>query len=138
MYYLYASNKGLNLSKTVNSVGKFLYKKLDGSYSMKKRSNTCEVKSTVLYQIPKEVSDKYNLSKEERDNVQVMDVLISVTTYSDKIRVEVVELSPEEKTIGFKTLGSKWFENMQDGLSEVWFFVTSSIEKEFEGYDVLF
>lgn len=138
MYYLYASNKSLNLSKTVNSVGKFLYKKLDGSYSMKKRSNTCEVKSTVLYQIPKEVSDKYNLSKEEKDNVQVMDVLISVTTYSDKIRVEVVELSPEEKTIGFKTLGSKWFENMQDGLSEVWFFVTSSIEKEFEGYDVLF
>lgn len=137
MYYVLSANVP-NLSKIVNSVGKYLYGKLDGSYSFKKYSNSCEVKSTILYQIPKEVSDKYNLSKEEREQVNVMDVTVSITTYSNKVRVEVIEVSPEEKTIDFKTFKSNWFENVQTGLKYVYSFVTSSIEKEFEGYEVLF
>ena len=138
MYCIVDASANVSLPKVVNSVGKYLYRKLEGSYSFKKTSNTAEVKSTILYQIPKEVSDRYNLDKDVRDEVKVMDVTIDVTTYADKIRVNVIEVTPEEKTIGFKTFKSSIFQDMSTGLLNVYGFVTSSIEKEFYGYTVLF
>lgn len=132
------SAKQMEVTKLVNTVGKSLYKRLDGSYSFKKGNGFSEVRSTILYQIPKEVSDRYNLVQEERDKVNAMDVMINITTYSNKIRVEVIELSPEEKTIAFKTFKSEAFSNIQQGLSTVYSFITSSIEKEFNGYEILF
>lgn len=136
--YIYSSNNKIDNTKLVNIVGKSLYKRLDGAYSFKKLNGCSEVKSTVLYQIPKMISDRYNLPKEQRDNVQVMDITINVTTYSDKIRVEVIEISPEEKTIGFKTFRFIDFNNVQQGCEKVYSFITSSIKTEFEGYEVLF
>lgn len=138
MYCIVDATTNVSLPKVVNSVGKYLYRKLDGSYSFKKTSNTAEVKSTILYQIPKEVSDRYNLDKDVRDEVKVMDITIDVTTYADKIRVNVIEVTPEEKTIGFKTFKSSIFQDMPTGLLNVYGFVTSSIEREFYGYTVLF
>lgn len=136
MYILSSSN--VNLNKVVNSLGKAIYKRLEGSYSFKKTSNMYEIKSTILYQIPKQISDKYNLVDEERNKVNVMDVTVNITTYSDKIRVEVIEVTPEEKTIAFKTFKSDWFDNIQTGINYVYSFITSSIEKEFNGYEFLF
>lgn len=138
MYCIVDASSNVSLPKVVNSVGKYLYRKLDGSYSFKKTSNSTEVRSTILYQIPKEVSDRYNLDKDTRNEVKVMDVTIDITTYADKIRVNVIEITPEEKTIGFKTFKSSIFQDMQTGLLNVYGFVTSSIEKEFYGYTVLF
>lgn len=138
MSYVVCRSATLDTTKLPGVVGKALYKRLDGAYSYKASSNTSEVKSTILYQIPVEVSDKYNLSQEERDQVNVMDVLIALTTYSNKIRVEVVELSPKEKTIGFRVFPKEYFENVQDGIQRVLAFVAKSIKKEFDGYDVLF
>lgn len=138
MTYVEAKSSVLDVTKLPGVVGKALYKRLDGAYSYKATSNTSEVKSTILYQIPVEVSDRYNLSQEEREQVNVMDVLIALTTYSNKIRVEVVELSPEEKTIGFRTFPKEHFDNVQDGVQRVLAFVAKSIKKEFDGYDVLF
>lgn len=136
MYILTSST--VNLNKVVNSLGKAIYKRLEGSYSFKKTSNMYEIKSTILYQIPKQISDKYNLVDEERNRVNVMDVTVNITTYSDKIRVEVIEVTPEEKTIAFKTFKSDWFDNVQTGINYVYSFITSSIEKEFNGYELLF
>lgn len=138
MFIYVNSAKQMEVTKLVNTVGKSLYKKLDGSYSFKKGNGFSEVKSTILYQIPKEVSDRYNLAQEEREKVNVMEVTISITTYSNKLRVEVIELSPEEKTIAFKTFKSDMFNNIQQGISVVYDFITSSIEKEFNGYEILF
>ena len=136
MYILSSSN--VNLNKVVNSLGKAIYKRLEGSYSFKKTSNMYEIKSTILYQIPKQISDRYNLVDEERNKVNVMDVTVNITTYSDKIRVEVIEVTPEEKTIAFRTFKSDWFDNIQTGINYVYSFITSSIEKEFNGYELLF
>lgn len=136
--YVAINSSTLNTTKLPGVVGKALYKRLDGAYSYKTTSNTSEVKSTILYQIPVEVSDRYNLSREEREQVNVIDVLIALTTYSNKIRVEVVELSPEEKTIGFRTFPKEYFDNVPDGVQRVLAFVAKSVKKEFDGYDVLF
>ena len=136
MYIL--SSSTVNLNKVVNSLGKAIYKRLEGSYSFKKTSNMYEIKSTVLYQIPKRISDRYNLVDEERNKVNVMNVTVNITTYSNKIRVEVIEVTPEEKTIAFRTFKSDWFDNIQTGINYVYSFITSSIEKEFSGYELLF
>lgn len=138
MYVYIKSSKEVDVTKLPGIVGKFLNNRLDGSYSFKRTSNSSEVKSTILYQIPIDVSKKYNLSKSEREQVNVMDVLVSTTTYSNKVRVEVVELSPEEKTIGFRTFAKEKFKDVHSGCQEVLAFVAKSVRKEFEGYDVLF
>ena len=126
------------LNKIVNSIGKYLYKNLEGSYSLKKHSNSCEVKFTVLYQIPKNVSDKYSLAKAERDKVNVMDVCADVATYGNVLRVEILQITPESKTVAFKSFKAPAPLNVQKFLKRVLQFVTSSIEKEYEGYEVLF
>ena len=137
MYFVICASN-VPASKLPGIVGKALYKRLDGAYSYKATSNTSEVKSTILYQIPVDVSNKYNLAKEERDQVNVMDVAISLTAYSNKVRVNVIELSPEEKTLGHKTFVSEKFSNVQDGVQEVLAFVAKCVHKEFDGYDILF
>lgn len=137
MYFVTCSS-GTPTSRLPGIVGKALYKRLDGAYSYKATSNTSEVKSTILYQIPVDVSNKYNLVQEEREQVNVMDVTISLTTYSNKVRVNVIEMSPNEKTLGHKTFVSEKFSNVQDGVQEVLTFVAKCIRKEFDGYDILF
>lgn len=138
MYILCKQQTRINLTKVANSVGKSIYKRLDGGYSFVKTSTGCEVRSTILYQIPLELSNKYNLSYEQKTQVNVMDVLISITTYSNKLRVEVVELTPEEKTIGFQTFKDSTFTNVQEGVAVVMNFVQRVIRDEFKDYDVLF
>lgn len=133
-----AKSKAFSPSQVPGRLGKSLYKKIDGSYSYKTTSNSSEVRFTVLYQIPPEVSERYNLSQDEREKVNVMDLLLSITTYSNKIRVELVELSPKEKTVAFKTFPADLFIDMPKGTSSVVSFIRSSVYKEFDGYNVLF
>ena len=135
--YIVCSNK-VNLPTIRNSCAKSLYKKLDGAYDIKTNSTTAEVKSTILYQIPAEVSDKYNLPDDTRNTVNQMDVRIDLATYSDKLRVEVVQLAPDEYTMGFKTFNSSTFDNVQKGIQKVFDWVKSTIEKQYSGYEVLF
>lgn len=125
-------------NKVCNTVAKSIKKKLDGAYKFEKSSNICELWSTILYQIPKDVSDRYGLDRPTREKVNVMDVLIHFTSYSGKIRVEVTELQPNEKTIGFKLFKLNAFDDMQKGIKSVMDFIQKSIEKEFDGYEILF
>lgn len=135
--YIVCSDK-VNLPTIRNSCAKSLYKKLDGAYDIKIGSTTADIKSTILYQIPVEISDRYNLPKDTRDTVNEMDVRISFATYSDKLRVEVIQLAPEEYTMGFKTFNSSTFDNTQVGIQKVIKWVKSVIEKQYNGYEVLF
>lgn len=138
MYRIVYSAKQLDLTKIKNSVAKSVYKKLDGAYSFKKGSTGCQVKTTVLYQIPHYISKRYSLNKEEADTVNVMNIEIQFTVYSNKLRVYLAELSPEEQTIGFKTFNKDVFDNMQNGVQEVLDFIHKIIIKKFEYYDFLF
>ena len=133
-----SSGTGVEMSKVQQSIAKRLYKELDGAYSLIKKSNLSEVESTILYQIPQHVSDYYNLPKDVRDEVNVMDVLISTASYADKVRIEIIERSPEEKTIAFRSFKAKDFENVQKGVQKVVDYIKFSIREEFSKYEVLF
>ena len=90
-------------AQIVNSIGKYLYKNLSGAINFKKSSNMFDVWTIVLYQIPQEIAKKYNLSIEESQQVNEMLLDINLTGYNTKIRVNIIEESPDEMTIGSQT-----------------------------------
>lgn len=141
MYILCKSNKQpiINLPSIAKGCAKYVYKNLDGAFEIYKDSQGWIVYSTILYQIPKEVADRYGMDESKFNTVNELDVRIDFKTYADKLRVEVIELKPDEKTIGFKTFKDATFNNIQDGYKKtVMAFVVKSINKEFEGFDILF
>lgn len=138
MYRYIVTSSDIDLPKIQNSIAKSLKKKLDGFYKLEKSSNMCEISSTILYQIPKRVSDRYNLPDDVKNNVNEMDVTITVKCYSNKIAVSIVEHTPEEKTIAFKSFKESAFINVQLGCKQVYDFIRNSIELEFSAYEVLF
>lgn len=82
-------------AKQVNQVGKYVYKHLDGAFKVVTHSNTCDVYSTVLYQLPRL---KCPIGK--WDDIYEMTLCISFTTYANKLRMNVNEVSPNEVTLG--------------------------------------
>ena len=82
-------------AKNANQVGKYLYNHIDGAFKKVNSSNTCDVYMTVLYQLPWEVRPIGKF-----DVVEEMTLVISITHYAGKIRLNVIEVSPEEVTLG--------------------------------------
>lgn len=80
-------------SLQVNKIGKYLSKHLDGVYKTKKDRNTYDIYVHFIYQPYPEYT--------ETPPITEMDIIISITTYQNKIRVNTIELTPEERTIGF-------------------------------------
>lgn len=74
-----------NTSKLVNSLGAFLYQKIDGAYKLTKTSNTSDVYLKISY---------YD------ESPKTLGININITTYQDKIRINTIEMSDSQKTLG--------------------------------------
>lgn len=86
-------------SQLVNKIGKYLYKHIGGADRYKISGNQNDIWFTVLYQIP-EYSTRPGEGMRYSDEVYDMQININVTTYRNKIRVNLIEVSPEERTLG--------------------------------------
>lgn len=75
-------NQNLQGGQVVKKVGSYLYRHLDSAYNYKNSANSYDVYIYVYHK-----NDKIDLD-------------INITTYADKIRINITEISPEEKTIG--------------------------------------
>ena len=111
----------------VNKIGKYLYKRIDGSYKIQFSVNTCDVYMFMYYQAKGEEMHQMNFN-------------ISITTYQSKIRVNITEITVLEKTIGQiiyqpKTIGEM---NENDFLSKVYRDVIGKIAKEYSEYEFAF
>ena len=137
------SNKGptsgtqLSANQQVNRLGKYLYKNLDGAFKIQNSSNTCDIYVTVLYQIPEEIIKKYNIPSEYSD-VHEMTVNINITTYQNKVRINVIEMTKGEKTIGFDLYEPESLIDLRESAKKVYQRVCKRISKEFSDYDFLF
>lgn len=132
------SGNQLQAGQQVNRLGKYLYKNLDGAFKIKNSPNTCDVYVTVLYQIPLEVRKRYNMTEDKYAEVHEMTVNISITTYQNKVRINVIEMTKGEKTIGFDLYPPESLVNLQESAKKVFQKVCKRIEKEFKDYDFLF
>lgn len=128
----------LQASQQVNRLGKYLYKNLDGAFKIKNTSNTCDVYVTVLYQIPVEFLKKYGITEDKYMEVHEMTVNISITTYQNKVRINVIEMTKGEKTIGFDLYPPESLIDLEKSAKKVFDKVCKRISKEFADYDFLF
>ena len=130
------SNQMLSANQQVNRLGKFLYKHIDGSFNYKKSSNMYEVYMTILYQIPVENQD--NSKGKEFNYLHEMTLDINITTYMNKIRINIVEMTPEEKTIGYDLYEPEKLEDLVKASEIILKKIHKRISREFREYEFLF
>lgn len=118
----------------VNKVGNYLYKHLDGAYKFTKGANEYDVYVTVLFSIPANVANIYKLDA----GVNEMTLDLNITTYQNKIRLNIIELTPEECTIGFDTFPPEKMQNLEQALNLVYERVKKRISKRYEDWDFIF
>jgi hypothetical protein len=144
---IYASKNNLPaIAQTINSLGKYLYKNLGGAIDYKKSSNMFDIYTLVLYAIPHEFLKKYKITEDKYKEVYEMVVNINLTTYQQKIRVNLIEVSPDEITIGSQTFDLEklrkknpnqqaYFDIIKTSISD---YMIRRLEKYYEDYDFLY
>lgn len=126
-----AERKKIPASQQVNVVGRKLYQWLDGAFKFKVSPNMFDVYVTLLYREPyvKNVSDP---------EIYEMTLDLNITTYQNKIRVNVIELSPEERTLGFDVYEPESLYNLENGVSLIYRKVCKRISRAYRDYEFLF
>ena len=124
-----------SLGSIVNRVGTYLKNNIDGAYNLKKSSNTCDVYMMVLYQIPQENRRPNNREDEE---MLEMDLDINVVGYDNKIRVNVIEVSESEKTLGSYTYKKEQLEDLEKLKDSILDKIQKKLIKEYSDYDFVF
>lgn len=113
-------------AQQVNRIGKAIYKNLDGAFKFVKSSNSCDIYTTVLYEIP------------GSNDVQEMTLDINLTTYQNKVRVNIIEMDKYERTIGFDLYRPEDLDDSQSSVVRILNRVKRRITKAFENYNFLF
>ncbi len=126
----------IQASQLVNKVGRYLYKNIDGAFRMKSSSNTFDVYTTLLYQLLPEFRSPRN-SKETND-VQEMTLNLSITTYQNKIRLNIIEVDPNERTLGYFLYPPELFDNMEVAFSKIQRDFNRTVKKKYDRYEILF
>lgn len=111
-------------SKQVNRVGKYLYKTFKGLKYITS-SNMCDVYIILLYAEP------------ESNDVQEMILDINITTYQNKIRINIIEVTPKERTIGFDLYTSEEMMNLQEASKKIYQKILKRVSKAYQDYDFL-
>ena len=130
----YQPNISTNLQ--VNKVGKYLYKNIDGAFKYETSSNTCDVYFTLLYQVPywQRIPGKGT----EYNDVHEMTIDINLTTYQNKIRVNILEMTPDERTLGSFVLKPEQLYDLENTKQIIFDKVTSRVKVMYSEYDFLF
>lgn len=135
MRILSANNKKLQPGQQVNKVGQYLYKHLDGAFKIEKTGNMCDVYFMILYEVPRL---QRRFGHPEDRNLNEMHINLNITTYQNKIRVNVIEVSPEEKTLGCYVFNPEVMEDLYEAKKLIYNKVVKRVSKVYEDYDFVF
>lgn len=128
-----ARQQVLPASKQVKRIGQYLYKHIDGAYDFKSYSNNYDVYFLLLYELKKE------LREPGKDYpVQEMKININVTTYQNKVRINIIELTPKERTIGFDLYTPEKVQDLQKVYPVIMEKIYKRIYKTYEDYYFLY
>lgn len=126
----------LSANQQVNRVGKYLYKNLDGAFKIKNSSNTCDVYTTVLYQIP--YLQRIPGKGKEYNDVHEMTLNLNITTYQNKVRINIIEMDPNERTIGYDLYKPEVLDDLREAERLIYQKVCKRLSKTYQEYDFLF
>lgn len=125
----------------VKRVGNFLAKNLEGVYKVLEKSNTYILYTTILYQIKPEVRKAMKPYQKEfqgiEETIYEMNIYLNVTTYQKCIRVDVIELDENEKTLGFIKFTPDELISLPYCKDKLLAYIKKRIEKAYEMYEVL-
>ena len=123
LYIRSAKQPEIPASQQVNRVGKYLSKHLDGVYKTVRDRNTYDIYVHFIYQPFPEYT--------ETPPIKELDIIISITTYQNKIRVNTIELTPQEKTLGFDLFSPQLMENLEEAKRYILNVVKKRVQKEY-------
>lgn len=118
-------------SQQVNRVGKYLYNQLDGAYKYVKSGNMYDVYCTLLYELKAEFGGIPN-------DVQEMTININITTYQNKLRINTIEMTPQERTLGFDIMKPEELADLKQAMEIIIWKVGNRIRKAYKDYTILF
>ena len=123
-------------NQQVNRIGRYLYNNIDGAFKYKKSSNTFDVYFTLLYQLPSYMQDE---SKgRDYNDVHEITVDINITTYQNKIRVNTIELTPMQRTLGYDIYDPCTLEDLESAKKKIFNKVCKKVCKAYSEYEFLF
>ena len=120
----------------VNKIGNYLYKHIDSAYDFNKSANMCNVYMSVYYQTvhpgrrpgdPDVYSDMYE-----------MKIQINITTYQNKIRVNLIEVSPDEQTLDYSLYNEEICQDLELLKKKVINRIQKVLHKWFDEYLFIF
>ena len=121
-------------SKWVNILGKYLYRNLDSSVKFKISSNMYDVFFLMFYQL--RPYDQIPGNDEEND-IHEMVFDLNVTTYQNKIRINLLEVTPNNRTIGFDLYDVDMLENLPKAKEIIFNKVLKRIGRAYKDFDFL-
>ena len=111
----------------VNKIGKYLKQHLDGVYRIAFHPMECEVFFKLFYEIP---GDKETFSE--------MNFVVSITSYQNKVRMNITEDSPREKTIGQCIISIEEVNDLSLIKEKFLDAFYKAVAKEYEGFDFIY
>lgn len=121
---------------TVNQIGKYLYKHIDGAFKIHRSGNMCDVWFTLLYQIPRpfQIPGK----GKEYNDVHEMTINLNLTTYQNKIRFNILETDPNERTLGCYVIPPADLEDLERVKKYILQQTIKAVHKYYSEYEILF
>lgn len=118
-----------NTGQIVNKIGKYLSQNLDGAYKIAFHPMECEVFLKMFYEIAG-----------DRESFREIHFIISVTSYSNKLRLNLTEQTPAENTIGQLIISPEDLEahNMSALKYRVRDWLDKSIRKAYKDYEFVY
>ena len=89
----------------------------------------------MLYEVPPPPDARY---KRLDDNLYEIVVNISITTYQKKIRVDIIEVTPNSRTLGFDLFTPEQMENLEQAKHMIMEKVHKRISKAYKDYDFVY
>lgn len=124
MLQIYASSNKGNL---VNRLGKYLNKNIDGAFKIEFKPMECIVTMRMYYQIPS-----------IPDSLDEMHFIINITSYDNKLRVNITEDTEFEKTIGQVILSDFELTDFELARKKILTKLNHAIQKEYAEFDFVY
>lgn len=123
----YISCAVTNSAGLVNKLGKYLNKNIDGAFKIKFSPMECEVTMRMYYQVP-----------DEPETFNEMIFLIDITSYQNKLRINLTENTVMEKTIGQIILNDEELADFSLARKKILSLIEKFIGKEYAEYDFIY
>ena len=107
-----SGQQNVPVQQQINRVGAFLFKNIDGAYKFEKTANMYDLYFLMLYEVPK-MQRIPGKAKEGYNDTHEMRLNLNITTYQNKIRVNLIEITPEERTLGHMVIPPEKTQNLQ-------------------------